>query len=179
MGANVAPMVTTTIGNGVADGRLTVPTRWLYQRRYAPAAVRASRTSRDLSVSAVVLTRTTPSIVAWCPTPSSRPIGTMAIVDHTGITTIGIGVALGRSHARRLVLFQRSSARAVLPHSWIPRCSHASMVASLRTMHNMLAATHLLRLAILAPFVASEAFLDFRDLGYLHACMFCSVQPWQ
>merc|ERR1711881_252784 len=172
-------MVTTTIGNGVADGRSTVPIRWLYQRKYAPAAVRALRTSRDLSASTLVLTRTTPSIVAWRPTPSLLPIGTMAIVVHTGTTTIGIGVVLGRSHARRLVLFQRNSARAVLPHSWIPRCSRASMVAPLRTMHNMLAATHLLRLAILAPFVVSEAFLAFCDGGYLHACMSLRLQPWQ
>jgi len=173
----VAPTVTTTIGNGVADGRSIVPTRWLYQRRYASAAVRASRTSRDSSASTVVLMRTTPSIYAWCPTPSLRPIGTMAIVVHTGITTIGIGVVLGRSHVRRLVLFQRSSARAVLPRSWIPRCSRASTVARLHTMHNMLAAMYLLRLAILTPFVASEAFLDFCDGGYLHACMFLPLQP--
>merc|ERR1712232_815414 len=137
MGANVAPMVTTTIGNGVADGRLTVPTRWLYQRRYAPAAVRASRTSRDLSVSAVVLTRTTPSIVAWCPTPSLRPIGTMAIVDHTGITTIGIGVALGRSHARRLVLFERycrtRGYQDVLTHRWLPLCVLCTICLQRRT----------------------------------------------
>merc|ERR1712232_1474952 len=61
---------------------------------------------------------------------------------------------------------QTRTVRAVLPHSWIPRCSHASMVAPMRTMHNMLAATHLPRLTILAPFVASEAFLSFCDRGY-------------
>merc|ERR1712232_1273632 len=139
---------------------------------------RLAHQQRFVSVNACTYA-TTPSTVAWCPTPSLLPIGTMAIVVHTGTTTIGIGVVLGRSHARRLVLFLRSSARAVLPHSWIPRCSRASMVAPMRTMHNMPAATHLLRLAILAPFVASEAFLAFCDGGYLHACMSLRLQPWQ
>jgi len=171
--ASAAPVATTTIGNGVTDGCSTAPIRWLYQRRYVPAAVRASHISRDLSASALALTRTTPSIVVCCPTTAWLHIGTMAIVDHTGTTTIGSGVVLGSFHARALVLFQRSFARAVLPHSWIPRCSRASMVAPMRTMRNMLAATRLLRLAILAPFVASEASLTVCD-----AC-FCACQPWQ